>query len=62
MGLLQVVIRIRPLSSIEVASQGHSRCVRQDSGHTITWLGHPESRFTFDLVAGENISQVNHWF
>lgn len=54
---VQVVIRIRPLSSIEVASQGHSRCVRQDSGHTITWLGHPESRFTFDLVAGEKISQ-----
>lgn len=54
---VQVVIRIRPLSSIEVASQGHSRCVRQDSSHTITWLGHPESRFTFDLVAGENISQ-----
>ncbi|GLJ17029.1 hypothetical protein SUGI_0294640 [Cryptomeria japonica] len=54
---VQVVIRIRPLSGIEVASQGHSRCLRQDSSHTLTWLGNPESRFTFDLVAGEKITQ-----
>eukprot|EP01018_Ginkgo_biloba_P023736 Gb_23969 [translate_table: standard] len=54
---VQVVIRIRPLSSIEIASQGHSRCVKQDTSHTITWMGHPETRFTFDLVAGEKITQ-----
>lgn len=55
----QVIIRIRPLSSAEISVQGYSRCVRQDSCQTITWTGHPESRFTFDLVADENVSQVN---
>lgn len=55
---LQVIIRIRPLSSSEISLQGHSRCVRQDSSQSITWTGHPESRFTFDLVADENVSQV----
>ncbi|KAA8544392.1 hypothetical protein F0562_022404 [Nyssa sinensis] len=54
---VQVIIRIRPLSSSEMSLQGYSRCVRQDSCHTITWTGHPESRFTFDLVADENVSQ-----
>uniref|UniRef100_A0A5B7BRW2 Putative phragmoplast orienting kinesin 2 isoform X1 n=1 Tax=Davidia involucrata TaxID=16924 RepID=A0A5B7BRW2_DAVIN len=54
---VQVIIRIRPLSSAEMSVQGYSRCVRQDSCHTITWTGHPESRFTFDLVADENVSQ-----
>jgi hypothetical protein len=32
--------------------------LRQDGPHAITWLGQPETRFTFDHVAGENISQV----
>nr|AMS24235.1 kinesin 12-Ia protein [Marsilea vestita] len=54
---VQVVIRIRPLSSTELASQGHSKCVRQESANTITWVGHPESRFTFDIVASEAITQ-----
>ncbi|XP_058190636.1 kinesin-like protein KIN-12E [Rhododendron vialii] len=54
---VQVIIRIRPLSSAEISVQGYSRCVRQDSCQTITWTGHPESRFTFDLVADENVSQ-----
>lgn len=58
---MQVVIRIRPLSSSEVSLQGYNRCVRQDSWQTITWTGHPESRFTFDVVADENVSQVI-WF
>ncbi|KAK1311494.1 Kinesin-like protein KIN12B [Acorus calamus] len=54
---VQVVIRVRPLSSSEISVQGHNRCIRQDSGQTITWSGHPESRFTFDHVADENVSQ-----
>lgn len=55
----QVIIRMRPLSNTEISLQGHGKCVRQESCHTITWTGHPESRFTFDLVADENVSQVN---
>ncbi|XP_047085992.1 kinesin-like protein KIN-12G [Lolium rigidum] len=54
---VQVVIRVRPLSSSEVSLQGSKRCVRQDTGQSITWTGHPESRFTFDLVADEHITQ-----
>ncbi|XP_068651020.1 kinesin-like protein KIN-12E [Aristolochia californica] len=54
---VQVVIRIRPLSSSEISLQGYNRCVKQDSCQTITWTGHPESRFTFDLVADEAVSQ-----
>ncbi|RYQ97726.1 hypothetical protein Ahy_B08g093807 isoform B [Arachis hypogaea] len=54
---VQVIIRMRPLSNAEVSVQGHSKCVRQESSQTITWTGHPESRFTFDLVADENVSQ-----
>ncbi|XP_068634329.1 kinesin-like protein KIN-12E [Aristolochia californica] len=54
---VQVVIRIRPLSSSEISLQGYNRCVKQDSCQTITWTGHPESRFTFDLVADETVSQ-----
>ena len=56
--VLQVVIRVRPLSSSEISLQGNKRCVRQDSGQSVTWTGHPESRFTFDLVADEHITQV----
>ncbi|KAF8403419.1 hypothetical protein HHK36_011522 [Tetracentron sinense] len=54
---VQVVIRLRPLSSAEISLQGYNKCVRQDSCQTITWTGHPESRFTFDVVADENVSQ-----
>ncbi|GFZ13069.1 P-loop containing nucleoside triphosphate hydrolases superfamily protein [Actinidia rufa] len=54
---VQVIIRIRPLSTSEISLQGNSTCVRQDSFQTITWSGHPESQFTFDLVADENVSQ-----
>ncbi|CAI9105872.1 OLC1v1004893C1 [Oldenlandia corymbosa var. corymbosa] len=54
---VQVIIRVRPLNSSEISLQGNSRCVKQDSSQTITWTGHPESRFTFDLVADENVSQ-----
>uniref|UniRef100_A0A6N2LLY1 Kinesin-like protein n=1 Tax=Salix viminalis TaxID=40686 RepID=A0A6N2LLY1_SALVM len=54
---VQVIIRLRPLSSSEISVQGHSKCVRQESCQTITWTGHPESRFTFDHVADETVSQ-----
>ncbi|KAI9197000.1 hypothetical protein LWI28_028928 [Acer negundo] len=54
---VQVLIRIRPLSGSEISVQGYGKCVRQESCQTITWTGHPESRFTFDLVADENVSQ-----
>ncbi|KAL3700311.1 hypothetical protein R1sor_018333 [Riccia sorocarpa] len=54
---VQVIIRTRPLNSSELAAQGTTRCLRQESPHTLTWLGQPESRYTFDHVAGENITQ-----
>ncbi|KAF3439497.1 hypothetical protein FNV43_RR17775 [Rhamnella rubrinervis] len=56
---VQVIIRIRPLSGTEISLQGYGKCVRQESCQTVTWTGHPESRFTFDLVADENVSQEN---
>lgn len=58
----QVIIRLRPLSSSEISVQGPSRCVKQESSQTITWTGHPESRFTFDIVADESVSQVFYVF
>ncbi|KAI4322505.1 hypothetical protein L6164_022193 [Bauhinia variegata] len=54
---VQVIIRIRPLSNTELSLQGYNKCIRQVSSQAITWTGHPESRFTFDLVADENVSQ-----
>lgn len=54
---VQVVIRCRPPSSKESVKQCFTRCVKQDGPQAITWLGQPETRFTFDHVAGENISQ-----
>ncbi|KAG7950379.1 hypothetical protein I3843_13G109300 [Carya illinoinensis] len=54
---VQVIIRIRPVSNTEISLQGYRKCVRQESCQTITWTGHPESRFTFDLVADEHVSQ-----
>ncbi|XP_060959954.1 kinesin-like protein KIN-12C isoform X1 [Cannabis sativa] len=50
---VQVLIRIRPLSRLE----SHATCLRQESPHTLVWLGHPETRFTFDHVASPTISQ-----
>ncbi|XP_024389740.1 uncharacterized protein [Physcomitrium patens] len=54
---VQVVVRTRPISTKEATKQDVARCLRQESAHAITWLGQPETRFTFDHVAGENISQ-----
>nr|XP_043634046.1 kinesin-like protein KIN-12E [Erigeron canadensis] len=54
---VQVIIRVRPLSSSEIAVQGPSRCVKQGSSQTVTWIGPPEARFTFDHVADEHVTQ-----
>ncbi|XP_024519762.1 kinesin-like protein KIN-12C isoform X1 [Selaginella moellendorffii] len=54
---VQVLIRIRPPSPLEVSLQGPGRCLRQDTAHSLTWIGHPESRFTFDHVACESVNQ-----
>ncbi|KAE8731019.1 Phragmoplast orienting kinesin-1 [Hibiscus syriacus] len=54
---VQVLIRIRPLSTTERVSQGYGRCLKQESAQTLLWLGHAETRFTFDHVACETISQ-----
>ncbi|KAJ0839214.1 putative plus-end-directed kinesin ATPase [Helianthus annuus] len=54
---VQVIIRVRPLSSSEIAVQGPNRCVKQGSSQTITWIGPQEARFTFDHVADEHVSQ-----
>ncbi|KAM3708012.1 hypothetical protein ACJW31_02G067300 [Castanea mollissima] len=56
---VQVLIRIRPLSAMERVSQGFGQCLRQESAQTLVWLGHPETRFTFDHIACETISQEN---
>ncbi|CAI9119063.1 OLC1v1020726C1 [Oldenlandia corymbosa var. corymbosa] len=56
---VQVLIRIRPLNNIEKVSQGYGRCLRQENAKTLVWLGHPETRFTFDHIACETISQEN---
>ncbi|KAM7488000.1 hypothetical protein LguiB_025484 [Lonicera macranthoides] len=54
---VQVLIRIRPVSSMEKVSQGYGQCLKQESAQTLVWLGHPEVRFTFDHIACEAISQ-----
>ncbi|GFQ03855.1 phragmoplast orienting kinesin 2 [Phtheirospermum japonicum] len=54
---VQVLIRIRPLNSMEKGSFGYGRCLKQDSGQSITWIGQPETRFMFDHVACEAIDQ-----
>uniref|UniRef100_A0ACD6A0W5 Uncharacterized protein n=1 Tax=Avena sativa TaxID=4498 RepID=A0ACD6A0W5_AVESA len=54
---VQVVIRVRPLNSTEKSSHGYNRCLKQESAQSITWIGHPEARFTFDHVACESVNQ-----
>lgn len=54
-----MLIRIRPLSTMEKLSQGNGRCLKQESAQTMVWLGHPETRFTFDHIACETLSQVH---
>ncbi|KAJ8460034.1 hypothetical protein OPV22_032960 [Ensete ventricosum] len=54
---VQVAIRVRPLNSTEKSLQDFHRCLKQESAHSITWIGQPETRFTFDYVACETINQ-----
>ncbi|KAL1811940.1 hypothetical protein ACET3Z_022005 [Daucus carota] len=54
---VQVLIRVRPLNNMEKSTQGYNRCLKQESSQCITWIGHPETRFTFDHVACESVEQ-----
>ncbi|XP_033509839.1 kinesin-like protein KIN-12C isoform X2 [Nicotiana tomentosiformis] len=54
---VQVLIRVRPLNNMEKVLQGYGRCLRQETAQTLVWLGHLETRFTFDHLACETISQ-----
>ncbi|KAL5984869.1 Kinesin-like protein KIN-12D [Asimina triloba] len=54
---VQVLIRVRPLNSMERSLHGFNRCLKQESVQSITWIGQPEMRFTFDHVACETINQ-----
>ncbi|KAL0722561.1 hypothetical protein Bca4012_037160 [Brassica carinata] len=51
--------RTRPLSSSEVSTQGNNKCVRQDNGQAITWIGNPEARFAAkDTAINEDDSET----
>lgn len=54
---VQAMIRIRPLSISEIGTHGFGRCITQESARVLTWLGQPESRFSFDYVASESVTQ-----
>uniref|UniRef100_A0A175YDL9 Kinesin motor domain-containing protein n=1 Tax=Daucus carota subsp. sativus TaxID=79200 RepID=A0A175YDL9_DAUCS len=54
---VQVLIRVRPLSGAEKSMFGYNRCLKQESAQCITWIGQPESRFTFDHIACETLDQ-----
>eukprot|EP00257_Ricinus_communis_P017920 XP_015576480.1 kinesin-like protein KIN-12F [Ricinus communis] len=54
---VQVLIRVRPLNSMEKSIHGYNRCLKQESAQSLTWIGQPETRFTFDHVACETVDQ-----
>ncbi|XP_073158747.1 kinesin-like protein KIN-12D [Henckelia pumila] len=54
---VQVLIRVRPLNNMEKSSYGFERCLKQESAQCISWVGQPETRFTFDHVACEAVDQ-----
>ncbi|PKA54315.1 Kinesin-like protein KIN12A [Apostasia shenzhenica] len=54
---VQVVIRVRPINTVERNLHGNSRCVKQESAQSITWIGQPEAHFMFDYVACETVNQ-----
>ncbi|KAJ8763372.1 hypothetical protein K2173_002255 [Erythroxylum novogranatense] len=54
---VQVLIRVRPLNTVEKGMNGYNRCLKQESDQSITWIGQPETRFTFDHVACETVDQ-----
>ncbi|VVA94014.1 unnamed protein product [Arabis nemorensis] len=54
---VQILIRVRPLNSMEKSTNGYSRCLKQESSQCVAWTGPPETRFLFDHVACETIDQ-----
>ncbi|PNY07980.1 ATP binding protein [Trifolium pratense] len=54
---VQVIIRVRPLNSMERSIHNYNRCLKQDSSQCLSWIGQPENRFTFDHVACETVDQ-----
>ncbi|XP_038901859.1 kinesin-like protein KIN-12D [Benincasa hispida] len=54
---VQVLIRVRPLNSMERSNHGYNRCLKQESAQSINWIGQPETKFTFDHVACETVDQ-----
>ncbi|KAG7631785.1 P-loop containing nucleoside triphosphate hydrolase [Arabidopsis suecica] len=54
---VQILIRVRPLNSMERSINGYNRCLKQESSQCVAWIGPPETRFQFDHVACETIDQ-----
>ncbi|KAG7582503.1 Kinesin motor domain [Arabidopsis suecica] len=54
---VQILIRVRPLNSMEKSTNGYNRCLKQESSQCVAWIGPPETRFQFDHVACETIDQ-----
>ncbi|CAA7052987.1 unnamed protein product [Microthlaspi erraticum] len=54
---VQILIRVRPLNSMEKSTNGYIRCLKQESSQCVAWTGPPETRFLFDHVACETIDQ-----
>ncbi|KAH7284886.1 hypothetical protein KP509_33G001100 [Ceratopteris richardii] len=54
---VQVMVRIRPFNNAETDATGTGTCLKQESPHVLTWLGQPETKFTFDHVACASTSQ-----
>ncbi|PSS19180.1 Kinesin-like protein, partial [Actinidia chinensis var. chinensis] len=54
---VQVLLRVRPLNSMERSTQGYNRCLKQETAQCISWIGQPETQFTFDHVACETVDQ-----
>ncbi|KAG2306209.1 hypothetical protein Bca52824_025957 [Brassica carinata] len=54
---VQILIRVRPLNSMERSINGYNRCLKQESSQCVAWTGQPETRFLFDHVACESIDQ-----
>ncbi|KAJ0264438.1 Kinesin-like protein KIN-12D [Hirschfeldia incana] len=54
---VQILIRVRPLNSMEKSINGYNRCLKQESSQCVAWTGQPETRFLFDHVACETIDQ-----
>ncbi|GJM95300.1 hypothetical protein PR202_ga12017 [Eleusine coracana subsp. coracana] len=48
---------MRPLNNNEKNTQSYNRCLKQESAQSITWIGSPETHFTFNHVACETVDQ-----